>query len=199
MGIRTFYRVIPLIFGKCNEIMASLILICVVSSACKSDSNFEENDISAKPEKAAIKDSSDAESKKVEEGKKRVITQGSFSVRTSPEDPEEGEDYILFVEVSLGRDINHFDINDLKVRLKGTDGYRLIIEDGECRQGEKVIGSDKEPEIDDLSSLCFVVPSDIGEPPGFSVRIPGGDAKVKDQIDIESVLLNEKQEIELLF
>lgn len=105
------------------------------------------------------------------------ITKGSFTVLTDPKDPEEGEDYFVIIKVALPKDIKEYSWTDLRGNLVGTDQYT------------QQIAYKTPPDYFDLQGNTAII----------KVLVPGAELLVKDTIKIRSTLLNESQEIAIVF
>ncbi len=108
----------------------------------------------------------------------RVFTKGSFTVWTEPNDPKPSERYAIIIEVKLDKNTKRYPLRDLSGFVVGTDGYKQH----------------------------FGGPTEAGYVPVKNNRarlqatiVPGAAQLVKDTITVESKLLEEKQEIEIIF
>ena len=109
----------------------------------------------------------------------QAVTKGSFTVWTEPADPEPGEKYIIWIQVKLKNDIKRYPRRDLSGSIVGTDGYK------------DYFGGPTEPgylRIDENNTVRYE-----------ALTVPGAAQLVKDIINVESKILNEKQTIELVF
>lgn len=106
----------------------------------------------------------------------KAVTKGSFTVWTVPEDPGPLEDYTIVIQIQVPSRIRRYPRRDLSGIVIGTDGYRKYLPG----QGRSIL-----PMRNHEAQL--------------QVKIPGGSRLVRDTIRIESHLLDEKQEIEIIF
>ena len=107
---------------------------------------------------------------------------GSFTVWTIPADPKPKQNYILVIQVDLPKALRlrKYPMRDLYGSVKGTDGYRLQLPhpDSRRRRGFLPIKNGK---------VELLVP------------VHGGDNLVRDRIKVGSRLLDESQDLELVF
>ncbi len=111
-----------------------------------------------------------------------VVSKGSFTAWTIPEDPEPRQDYLIIIQIKLPPKIKKYRKEDLSGFLTGDDGYTTPI--GEYRGSkfpQKYYGKF------DMKAKQFVI------------KIPGAAAKVKDEILIQSRMLKEKQKLVIVF
>ncbi|RYZ57754.1 MAG: hypothetical protein EOP07_09040 [Proteobacteria bacterium] len=106
-----------------------------------------------------------------------AIKKGSFTVWTVPKDPIPFVDYSIYIRVSLPTNTTNYSINDLEGYLIGTDEY------------EQAFGRGYKPASfeTDLDSALV------------QIRVPGSFNQVRDTIQVKSTLLNEEQDIEIVF
>ncbi len=110
-----------------------------------------------------------------------AIVKGSFTVYSIPPYPRQDQDYEVFVKVVLlpGQGVN-YERRDLTIQVRGTDGYTANFPQGLSTGG----------------ASSFKV---TGDTVLASLKIPGAANNVKDTVACSSVILNEKQQIELVF
>ncbi len=109
-----------------------------------------------------------------------VVTKGSFTAWTEPEDPRPGEDYKIIILVKLPDRVNRYRLSDLTGMVIGTDRYRQSIPGPEMLRR-----TDYLPIKQGVAQLV--------------VTVPGADRLVKDTIRLKSKLLNEEQELDIEF
>lgn len=111
------------------------------------------------------------------------VRKGSFTAWTIPEDPEPREDYLIVIQVQLPKNIGRYRQEDLSGFMTGDDGYETPIGffRGDAKFPKRYYG-----QFDPESNQ-------------FVIKIPGAAAKVKDQIQIQSRVLKEKQLLEIVF
>lgn len=103
-------------------------------------------------------------------------TKGSFSAWTDPADPKPKEDYVIVIQIRVPKSVTKFRGSDISGQVLGTDTYRKNIH---------YRSTDQFPVKDGVVEL--------------RIDIPGGDARVRDTIRIESKTLREKQTFEIEF
>jgi hypothetical protein len=108
---------------------------------------------------------------------KQAVTKGSFTVWTEPEDPMPGQQYNIVIQVKLKSNVAKLRRSDIKGSVIGTDGYK------------DYFGGPTEPGY-------YTVKDNMVR---FQVLVPGAAQLVKDVINVESELLKEKQQIEIVF
>jgi len=111
--------------------------------------------------------------------KGKVITKGSFSVWTVPEDPEPNKSYMIVIQLNRRVRIRNL-MADVTGTVKGTDGYFTGI--GSSLKSFHI-------------ARQFVIP----KARQIVIHIPGAKQLVKDVINIRSEKLDETQEIEIVF
>lgn len=111
-----------------------------------------------------------------------TIVKGSFRVWTVPADPEPLMAYDIYIDVKLPSNATDYTKNDLSGAVIGTDGY------------EQPIGRDavsvgiKSQRFESFPGRATLI-----------ISVPGALNLVKDTINIRSDLLNESQNIEIVF
>ena len=107
-----------------------------------------------------------------------AVTKGSFTAWTIPEDPKPGESYKVVIRIKLPDRIKRrYPVKDISGMLVGTDKYRQAI------PGPTTI-------------RYLIVKNHHVQ---FDVTVPGAARLVRDKIEIQSRILNEKQIIEIEF
>lgn len=109
---------------------------------------------------------------------KQAVTKGSFTVWTVPEDPMPGQQYVIMIQIKLKNNVKRFPRRDVSGNIVGTDGYK------------DYFGGPTEPGYYPIenNSVRFQ-----------ALTVPGAAKLVKDVINVESKILDEKQRIELVF
>ncbi|NOX55594.1 MAG: hypothetical protein GXP27_14375 [Planctomycetes bacterium] len=110
-------------------------------------------------------------------GSGNVVRKGSFTAWTVPEDPDPGESYLIVIQVRLPRWVRNYSPRDLTGHMRGTDGYTTPIGFYRGRYYGKFNSRAKQ----------------------LVIRIPGAAKNVRDTIHVESRLLREKQDLEIVF
>jgi len=110
----------------------------------------------------------------------KVITKGSFSAWTVPNDPKPGEDYQIIIVVRLPDRVKRYQASDLKGLVIGTDGYKQPIPGPEYSRGRVYL-----PMKEQTAQLV--------------ITVPGAQQRVKDTIEIRSTTLREKQTLQIEF
>ena len=106
-----------------------------------------------------------------------AVTKGSFTVWAEPKNPKPFEAYEIVIEVKLPSNLPNYLRTDLSGNLIGTDTYK---------QNLGVTTHD--------TSFNF-----YGNKAILKIRVPGAVSKVRDDVQIQSVLLNEAQTISVYF
>ncbi len=110
-----------------------------------------------------------------------AITKGSFTVYTVPANPEPRQDYKIHIEVKLPSGTKNYQRSDLSGTVNGTDNYfrDIAVSLGGFFSGDSF--------------------SVAGEVAKLVLQIPGAEVLVKDTIHVRSQLLNEEQNIAIVF
>ncbi len=108
----------------------------------------------------------------------RVFTKGSFTVWTEPNDPKPGERYNIIVEIKLDKNVKRYPLRDLSGFVVGTDGYK-----------QNFGGPTEAGYVDVKNNRARLQ----------ATTVPGASQLVKDVITVKSKILEEKQEIEIIF
>ncbi len=110
-----------------------------------------------------------------------VVSQGSFTVWTEPETPLPKQDYIIYIHIKLPEKVRRYPIRDLSGWVRGTDKfYKPIPDPADFRRTQKFLQVMKHETQ-------------------LRVKIPGAANLVEDTIRINSRILNETQELKLVF
>jgi hypothetical protein len=111
-----------------------------------------------------------------------TIVKGSFRVWTVPADPEPLMAYDIYIDIKLPSNASDYSKDDLSGAVVGTDGYQQPIGRDALSMGIK---SQRFESFQGRATLI--------------ISVPGALNLVKDTIDIRSDLLNESQNIEIVF
>lgn len=106
-------------------------------------------------------------------GSGKVVTKGSFTAWTIPEDPQPKENYLIVIQVKLPPKYKSMPLNDVTGEVIGTDGYRLGIN----AYTSKYLHKTKQ----------------------VVLRIPGAESTIRDTIRVRSQILKESQELTIEF
>jgi len=113
---------------------------------------------------------------------KNTIVKGSFRVWTIPADPAPMEAYAIYIDVKLPSNTVNYSRQDLSGQVVGTDGYVQTIGRDAGLWGEKF------QRFESFQGHATLI-----------ISVPGAVNLVKDTINIHSTLLNESQNIEIVF
>lgn len=108
-----------------------------------------------------------------------AVTRKNFAVWTEPLDPIPNAPYDVFIGVRLGPGVTSYEISDITGDVRGSDGYRQRLEDTPGK------------------TMTF-----HPEHGGARIKIPVKGSKadgVKDEIEVDSHLLDEYEVIEVVF
>ena len=111
-----------------------------------------------------------------------AVIKGNFAAWTQPADPAPFQNYFINITVKLPKGVTSYKQDDLSGLVIGTDGYMTPL--GNYRGNKfpkKYYGKF------DMDTKTLVV------------RVPGAKEKVKDTIQVESQVLGEKQQLEIVF
>jgi hypothetical protein len=111
-----------------------------------------------------------------------AVVKGSFRVWTIPADPAPLQDYQIHIDIKLPSNVNNYTKQDLSGRVTGTDGY------------QQTIGRD----ADDMGEMTQQFEALQGRAT-LVISVPGALNLVKDTININSTILSEEQDIEIVF
>ncbi len=109
-----------------------------------------------------------------------VVTKGSFTAWTEPQDPKPNEDYSIVILIRLPERVNKYRVSDLSGQVIGTDRYRQSIPGAEMLRTTTYL-----PVQQGMAQIV--------------VKVPGAARLVKDTIRLKSKLLNEEQDLEIEF
>lgn len=179
-----------------TPVLLSLAALFLINTACSSESNLKGGVQSGKAETVKTADSTPevpktatttstkpvvttpvVEEEVVDDVPEEAIKKGSFTVWTVPKDPVPFVDYSIYIQVTLPNNTQNYSINDLEGYLIGTDEY------------EQSFGRGFKPASFEADLNSAVV----------QIRVPGSFNQVRDTIRVKSTLLNEEQEIEIVF
>lgn len=105
-----------------------------------------------------------------------VVSKGSFTAWTIPEDPQPGQNYLIVIQIELPDKVTRYRRSDLSGIVVGTDGYRQAIPG---------ITRGFLPVKEKRSQLV--------------IQVPGAARLVRDTINVRSKLLKESQRLEIVF
>ncbi len=108
----------------------------------------------------------------------QVFSKGSFTVWTVPSNPAPRQTYKIMVQIKIPESVSRYPRSDLSGFLVGTDGYKQHF-GGSSQEGDQPIHNH-------LVQL-------------EATSVPGAKHLVKDVIHVKSQILNEEQEIEIVF
>lgn len=103
----------------------------------------------------------------------KFVTKGSFTAWTVPEDPKPGEGYSIVIQVDYSKVGKKSRWGDVTGSVAGTDGYRKNF---------------------DSKNAIYI--SKAGQ---IIVKIPGAAENIRDVIKARSEILNESQQLEIVF
>ena len=126
----------------------------------------------------------------------KVVSRGSFSAWTVPEDPEPRKDYMIVIRIKLPDKTKLYRISDLSGKVEGSDLYKQYLPFDPNR---KDLGARSESggQIVRLrtSSRLRVIKNHVE----IMIPVKGGDDLVGDTIHIKSRMLDEDQKLEIEF
>ena len=125
----------------------------------------------------------------------RVVTKGSFTAWTEPQDPEPGRDYIIVIQIKLPSKVRRYRVSDLSGLVVGTDKYRQVIP-WDSRKPYSSMTTRKGKLVPVRSREYLPL---VGRQAQLMIKIPGAERLVKDTIQIRSKILKEKQTLEIEF
>jgi hypothetical protein len=173
-------------FNKC--LLAGLFVVFTPMASCKK-SSFS-GDSGTKKEAAASPQPVPGKSpgpNPVPPSPPGSVTKGSFTVWTVPSDPQPRQNYEIHIEVKLPSPVANYPFADLSGSVNGTDSYF------------REIGPNAKPK----ESLFPLWPDDqfnfLGSAATVVMTIPGAETLVQDKIHVRSQLLNEEQDIAIVF
>jgi hypothetical protein len=123
-----------------------------------------------------------------------AVTKGSFSAWTEPKDPSPREDYRIVIQVTLPSNTTSYSENDLSGLVIGTDNYRQPLGSAVSSSVGVIVGSNNYKRYFESGVFKY-----SGTSATLSVLVPGAANLVQDTIQIKSNLLNESQELKIVF
>lgn len=109
-----------------------------------------------------------------------AVVKGSFTVYAEPRNPAPGQDYQIFVKVNLPPGAaEDYERRDLAIQVRGTDGFTATFSQ---------FGNGVQKNFSVNGNVATAI-----------MQIPGAERNVKDVITCSSKLLNETQQIDLVF
>lgn len=126
----------------------------------------------------------------------KVVSKGSFSAWTVPEDPEPRKDYMIVIRIKLPEKTRLYRISDLSGKVEGSDAY---VQHLPFDPERKDLGARSEVggQIVRLrsSSRMRVIKNHVQ----VMIPVKGGDTLVRDTIHVRSRMLKEDQKLEIEF
>lgn len=126
----------------------------------------------------------------------KVVSKGSFSAWTVPEDPEPRKDYMIVIRIKLPEKTRLYRISDLSGKVEGSDAY---VQHLPFDPERKDLGARSEVggQIVRLrsSSRMRVIKNHVQ----VMIPVKGGDTLVRDTIHVRSRMLKEDQQLEIEF
>ena len=126
----------------------------------------------------------------------KVVSKGSFSAWTVPEDPEPRKDYMIVIRIKLPEKTRLYRISDLSGKVEGSDSYvqHLPFDPERMDLGAR---SEVGGQIVRLrsSSRLRVIKNHVQ----VMIPVKGGDTLVRDTIHVRSRILKEDQQLEIEF
>jgi hypothetical protein len=126
----------------------------------------------------------------------KVVSKGSFSAWTVPEDPEPRKDYMIVIRIKLPEKTRLYRISDLSGKVEGSDDYvQHLPFDPERKDLDA--RSEVGGQITRLrsSSRLRVIKNHVQ----LMIPVKGGDTLVRDTIHVRSRMLDEDQKLEIEF
>ena len=126
----------------------------------------------------------------------KVVSRGSFSAWTVPEDPEPRKDYMIVIRVKLPEKTKLYRISDLSGKVEGSDFYEQYLPFDPNRK-DLAARSELGGQIVKLrtSSRLRVIKNHVQ----IMIPVKGGDQQIRDTIHIKSRMLKEEQKLEIEF
>jgi len=126
----------------------------------------------------------------------KVVSKGSFSAWTVPEDPEPDKDYMIVIRIKLPEKTNLYRISDLSGKVEGSDTY---VQHLPFDPNHKELGARSEVGGQIVrrrsSSRLRVIKNHVQ----LMIPVKGGDTLVRDTIHVRSRMLDEDQKLEIEF
>ena len=126
----------------------------------------------------------------------KVVSRGSFSAWTVPEDPEPRKDYMIVIRIKLPETTKLYRISDLSGKVEGSDLCEQYLPFDPNRK-DLAARSELGGQIIQLrsSSRLRVIKNHVQ----IMIPVKGGDNQIRDTIHIKSRMLNEDQKLEIVF
>lgn len=126
----------------------------------------------------------------------KVVSKGSFSAWTVPEDPEPRKDYMIVIRIRLPEKTRLYRISDLSGKVEGSDFYvqHLPFDPNRKDLGAR---SERGGQVIRLrsSDRLRVINNHVQ----IMIPVMGGDSLVRDTIHVRSRMLKEDQTLEIVF
>ena len=126
----------------------------------------------------------------------KVVSKGSFSAWTVPEDPEPRKDYMIVIRIRLPDKIKLYRISDLSGKVEGSDDYKQYLPFDPNRK-DLAARSERGGQIVKLrsSSRLRVIKNHVQ----IMIPVLGGNSLIRDTIHVKSRMLQEDQKLEIEF
>ena len=126
----------------------------------------------------------------------KVVSKGSFSAWTVPEDPEPRKDYMIVIRIKLPEKTRLYRISDLSGTVQGSDDYSQYLP-FDPEKPDYGARTERSGQIVKLrsSSRLRVIKNHVQ----VMIPVKGGDTLVRDTIHVRSRMLKEDQKLEIEF
>lgn len=126
----------------------------------------------------------------------KAITKGNFSVWTVPEDPVPRKDYMIVIRIRLPKKTRLYRISDLSGKVVGSDAYQqyLPFDPNHSELTAKIERRGQTVKVQKGDRLRV-----INNHVQILIPVKGASNLVRDTIEVKSRMLNESQEIEIVF
>jgi hypothetical protein len=128
----------------------------------------------------------------------KVVSKGSFSAWTVPEDPEPNENYMIVIRIKLPEKTKLYRISDLSGKVEGSDNYLQHLPfDPDPKFKNFKAETEVRGQIVRLrsSSRLRVIKNHVQ----IMIRVMGGAVQIRDTIHVKSRMLDEDQKLEIEF
>lgn len=126
----------------------------------------------------------------------KVVSKGSFSAWTVPEDPEPYQRYMIVIRIRLPENTKTYRIADLSGKVEGNDYYVQHLPFDPNRK-DLIPQSERRGQVIKLrtSSRLSVIKNHVQ----IMIPVKGGASLVRDTIQVKSRMLKEDQRLEIVF
>lgn len=126
----------------------------------------------------------------------KVVSKGSFSAWTVPEDPEPRKDYMIVIRIRLPEKTRLYRISDLSGKVEGSDLYVQHLPFDPNRK-DLVARTERGGQIVKLraSDRLRVIKNHVQ----IMIPVKGAASLVRDTINVKSRMLKEDQKLEIVF